>query len=277
MTRSVAPNQEDVFVRIRLITDTDGTPATGIVAAQAGHQMWYQRESAAVVTDGTSAADMGGLTSTHTDWEFIEIRNGYYWASYPDAAFVEGVASVLCGMDATGISCVAELVLIDALLKFQGKADSVTATTTTFPTGTTPKQGDQIYVIDGTGGRQTRLVRSATGEVATHLAWDVNISATTSTIILLPGDETLGDGGINADAAVSSRSTVTTSQVNVEAANALATYDGPTRAEATADKAEVLAVLPAALSTAGNIKADVEEVNEITVTGDGQTGTEWGP
>ena len=43
------------------------------------------------------------------------------------------------------------------------------------------------------------------------------------------------------------------------------------------DTTNTLARLPAALSTAGNIKADVEEVNETTVGGDGGVGTEWGP
>ncbi len=221
MTQSVAPDQLNVFVTVRLITDADGTPAESVVAATAGHQIWYRRDLSALVTDGTSAADLASLTTAHTDWEFLHIRDGYYTVAYPDAAFVSDVGNVLCGMDATGISCVAESVLIDKFLKFQGKAAAATAITTTFPTGTTPKKGDEIYVIIGTGERQTRLITSVAGEIATHLAWDVNISVTTSTIVLVPGDETLADGGINVDTTVSSRSTITQAEVNSEADQAI--------------------------------------------------------
>ena len=49
-----------------------------------------------------------------------------------------------------------------------------------------------------------------------HGAWDTNISATASTIILIPGDETLADGGINCDAAISTRSSHTESDVETK-------------------------------------------------------------
>jgi hypothetical protein len=213
---SVALDQQNVFVTVRMITDADGTPATGIVAATAGHVIWYRRDGAAVVTDSTSAANLASLTTAHTDWEFLHIRNGYYTIAYPDAAFAAGVGSVLCGMETDAASCVAELVTIDPLFKYKGTASSVTATTPTFPAGPTVYQGDQIYVAEGTGIGQTRLITSATGQVATHAAWDVNISASASTIILIPGDETLADGGINVDATVSSRSSHTQADVRTE-------------------------------------------------------------
>ena len=213
---SVVQNQADVFVRIKLITDATGAPATGVVAATAGHVIAYQRENAAVVTDSTSAADASALTDAHVDWEFDEIGQGYYQVAFPDAAFIEGAGSVLCMMYATGISCVAELVTIDHILKFYGAASSVTATTTTFAAGPNVYQGDSIYVMDGTGEGQTRLIKSVSGQVATHDAWTVNISATTSTIILIPGDQTLADGGINCDVLTSSRSSHTIPNVRTE-------------------------------------------------------------
>ncbi len=222
MTQSVAPDQLNVFVTLRMITDADGIPATGVVAATGGHKIWYRRDGAADVDDSTSAADLALLTTPHVDWEFLHIRNGYYTVAYPDAAFARDVGKVLCGMEATGISCVAESVDIDPLIKFQGKASAATATTTTFPAGTLPKKGDEIYVIIGTGERQTRLVKSVSGEVATHDAWLVNISTTTSTIVLIPGSAILADGGINVDVAVSSRSTLTAAQSNSEADQAIA-------------------------------------------------------
>lgn len=272
----VALNQANVSLRIRMLDDTDGTPATGVVAATGGHEIWYQRGfDNAAVTDSTSAADMTLITDVHTDWEFIHIREGWYRVDFPDAAFAEGVGSVMCGMNATGFSGISVTVVIEPLYKYQGTASSVTATTTTFPAGTDPYKGDFIYAVEGTGIKQMVMITSVAGQVATHEVWpDTNISDSTTTILLIAGQgDAMSDGGINADALVSSRSTVTTGDLSA----ALATYDGPTRAEATSDKNEVLAVLPSALSTAGNIKADIEEVNETAVTGDGGAGTEWGP
>lgn len=224
MTQLVAPDQIDVFVTVRMITDADGTPATGVVAATAGHVIQYRRDGAAIVTDAGAAADLASLTTAHTDWEFLHIFDGYYTVALPDAAFVKGVGNVLCNMVATGISSVSESVIIDKFLKFQGKASSVTATTTTFPSGTTPEKGDEIYVSDGTGERQTRLVKSVAGEVATHDAWGINISDSSSTIVLIPGSAILADGGINVDTTVSSRSDLTEAQVNTQVALALDTF-----------------------------------------------------
>ena len=272
MTQSVAPDQKDVFVTVRMITDADGLPATGVVAATGGHLIEYRRDAAAVVTDGGSAADLATLTTAHTDWEFLHIFDGYYTVAIPDAAFVKGVGNVLVNMRATNISGVAESVIIDKFLKFQGKATGATATTTTFPNGTRPLQGDQIYVIEGTGDRQTRLVTSVSGEIATHLAWDSgrNISTSTSTIVLIPGDETLADGGINVDVAVSTRSTLTAAQSNAEADTALVDYD-------TAKQALVDAKLPDALSPGGKIVADVKEVNDVAIKGVGSLDDPWNP
>jgi len=213
MTDRVAVGQTNVFVTVRLITDADGTPATGVVAATSGHIIEYRRDGAAVVNDSTSAADLASLTTAHTDWEFLHITQGYYTVAFPDAAFAAGVGGVLCSMSATGISCVGQYVIIDPLLKFQGQASSVTATTTTFPAGPVVKQGDTIFASMGTGAGQSRLITSATGQLAAHLAWDTNISASATTIILIPGDETVGDGGINCDVATSSRSSHSQSDV----------------------------------------------------------------
>jgi hypothetical protein len=245
MTQSVATGQTDVFVTLRLITDATNNPATGVVAATGGHVIWYRRDGAAVVTDSGAAADLASLTTAHTDWEFLEIRNGQYTVAFPDAAFAAGVAGVLCGMEATGISCEEVYVTIDPLFKFKGLASAATSTTTTFPAGPTVYKGDSIYVAEGTGIGQTRLITSATGQVATHAAFDVGISTSASTIILIPGDATLADGGINVDAAVSTRSSHT--QANV-------------RTEMDASNAE---------------GCNITQINGTTVQGDGTVGNLW--
>lgn len=217
----VALNQKDVSVRIRMLTDADGTPATGITDASAGHVISYQRGfDTALVTDGGSAADLALITSAHSDWGFFEIGEGWYRVDFPDAAFAEGVGSTLCTMATTAESAVSVTVIIEPLFKYQGTADSVTTTTTTFPTGTTPLKGDIIMVVEGTGepGNQV-LVTSVTGEVATHAAFETGISATTTTILLIAGDAVTADGGINCDASVAARATP--AQVNTECDQAI--------------------------------------------------------
>lgn len=225
MPNTVALNQQDVSVRIRVLDDSDGTPYTGMTAATTGHEIWYQRGyDNAAVTDGGSAADHAAIGDTHTDWEFIHINEGWYRVDIPDAAFLEGEGTVAIGMNATGYTGITETIVIDPILKFQGQASSVTTTTTTFPAGTTPLKGDTIMVVDGTGepGNQV-LITSVSGEVATHAEFETGISATTTTILLIAGDAVTGDGGILCDAATSTLATP--AQVKSQADDALSDYD----------------------------------------------------
>lgn len=245
----VALNQDDVSVRIKMLTNADGTPATGITAATAGHAIWYQRgERTAQVTDSGSAADLSSITDAHSDWGFKEIGNGWYRVDFPDAAFAEGVGSVICGMATTAASAVEVTVEISPFIKFQGKASSVTSTTTTFEAGTTPLKGDRIMVVDGTGEPgNTVLVTSAAGEVATHPAFETGISASDTTIMLIAGDATSADGGINADVAASTLSTLDTAD------------------------------LSAAINNAEPIDANITQVKGVAVTGTGTESDPWGP
>jgi hypothetical protein len=79
--------------------------------------------------------------------------------------------------------------------------------------------------------------------------------------------------------------------INAEVDTALADYDGPTRAEATADKDEILTdvgtvdtVVDAikaktdslTFTEAGQVDANVQMVNDVPLTGDGNA-TPWGP
>jgi hypothetical protein len=321
--RTVALNQKDVSLRIRVLDDATGIPYEGMTDVTAGHRIWYQRGyDIAAVTDGGSANDHAGVGDAHTDWEFIHLIAGDYRVDFPDAAFLEDVGTVLCGMDATGYSCIAETVTISPFLKFQGEADSVTATTTTFESGTTPLKGDVIMVMEGTGdnGNQV-LVTSVAGEVATHAAFSTGISATTTTIVLISGDEITAQGGINCDAQVSLTATpaqvaaaadqaivdaslatadkllgftqlglrkdsaietdraTEVSEINADEGSGAGVFDNTTDSQEgiISDTDNIQARLPAALSTDGNMKSNIKEVNDVEVTGDGETGTEWNP
>lgn len=263
----VAINQEDVSVRIRVLTNSDGTPYTGLTAASAGHEIWYQRGvDNAAVTDSGSAADHGAVTDAHTDWEFIHIRDGWYRVDVPDAAFAEGEDSVIIGMNATGYSGISETVIIEPAFKFQGSPSSVTSTTTTFPSGTTPLKGDKIRVLKGTGepGNEV-LITSVAGEVATHAAFETGISATTSTILLIAGDAVTGDGGINNDVPNSDAATPT--EVESECSDALTAAD-------VAKQDKMLAYFQLALRQDANVNTDrATELSEINADEGSGVGT----
>ncbi len=262
----VALDQTNVSVRIRMLTDADGTPATGIDDTAAGHVISYQRGfDTAFVTDGGSAADLALITSVHSDWGFFEIGEGWYRVDYPDAAFLEGVGSTLCTMFTDAASAVSETVIIEPLFKFQGQAASVTALTTTFPAGTDPYKGDFIYVPQGTGIRQMVMITSVADQVATHEPWpDANISATTSTILLIAGQgDVMSDGGILVDVASSTLSTLTAPQVNAECDQAILDAD------------LALAANQAPLSVSGRVESAVMVVNGRIVDGIGQEGNFW--
>jgi len=245
--KSVALNQTDLSFVIRMITDSSNNPDGTVTSATPGLSMWYRRDNELVVTDAGAVNDLAALNTSHVDWGILHIRSGYYRVDYPDAVSIEGVGGVVVGMDATGISGDAEFIDIDPFVKFQGRAVSTTTTTTTFPVGTGPLKGDQILVVSGTGDIGNGvLITSVAGEVATHAAFSTGISSATTVIVILPGDSITADGGINADATISSRSVLTSTE------------------------------LDASLVNATNVSANINQVNGTTVTGDGSAPT-WGP
>jgi hypothetical protein len=286
MTQTVAINQQNVSLRIKML-DSSGAPATGITASDAGHVIWYQRgASGSVVTDGGSAADLASLGAAHSDWGFEEIGYGWYRVDYPDAAFLEGALSVICGMSTDAADAVEVLIDIDPFFKYQGVPSSVTSTTTTFPAGTTPLKGDLIMVVDGTGEPgNIVVVQSASGEVATHAAFETAISDTTTTVLLIAGDATLADGGINVDAAVTTRSSLTPAEVlsecqdaidsrNLATASALATVDtevGVIDGIVDDIKAKTDSLT---FTKSGEVDANMQSINDATVVGDGNA-TPW--
>ena len=295
--QSVALNQNNVSIHLRCLNDSDGTPATGLLAADAGHEIWYQRGfDTAVVTDGGSAADLTLITDAHSDWGFIEVRVGLYRVDLPDAAYADGVGSVTAGMNATGISSIGKTVDIGPF-KYHGTAVSVTTTSTTFPAGSNPYVGDTIYVKEGTGLGGEVLILSVVGQVATHNVFPVGISDSTSTILLIPGYAQL----VHLDDDITTRSTLDTDDLTTETAEVVAgqvterttvlagqvterntvlaklpAAPGPTRAEATSDKAEVIDKLPATKTVGDRLRVAVEVVNGRVVTGTGGAGDEWG-
>ena len=88
-------------VTIRIIDSTDGTPETGVVWNTAGIDLWYRRESSAVVS--VTEATLALLTTAHADGGFLHISHGEYRFDLPDAAFATGANHVEIGGTVTGM------------------------------------------------------------------------------------------------------------------------------------------------------------------------------
>ncbi len=88
-------------VTIRIIDATDGTPETGVVWDTAGIDLWYRRESGALVS--VTEATLAALTTAHTDGGFLHISDGEYRLDLPDAAFATGTQHVDVGGTVTGM------------------------------------------------------------------------------------------------------------------------------------------------------------------------------
>ena len=257
---TVAVGQTNVSLIIKMLTIADGSDATGISHSSTGHQIAYQRgPNTASVDDATASTTLAAITTAHTDWAVKEVSStdmpGLYRIDLPDAAFAAGVGTVTCTMQTTAETCVPVTVTIEPLFKFQGLASAATGTTTTFAAGPVPYKGDVIYVAAGTGIGQSRVITSVASQVATHVAWDTNISTSASTILLIGGDAF----GANPDVVSSTLSTITSGDLGAETTT-------------------VTDLLPSALSTGGNIKADVKEIADVAITGLGIEATdEWRP
>jgi hypothetical protein len=99
-------------VTLRIIDSTDGTPETGVVFNTSGIDLWYRRESAAVVS--ITEATLAALTTAHTDGGFLHISHGVYRFDIPDAAFATGVNKVEFGGTVTGMVVIGgEIKLVD--------------------------------------------------------------------------------------------------------------------------------------------------------------------
>jgi hypothetical protein len=231
MGKTVALNQTDVSVTLRILADSTGVPNTGVNNSTTGLDIYYIREGAAAVSGGVSTGDLSSATAPHSDWDFIHLSDGWYRVDYPDAAFAEGVGTVTLGITADSFTGIGEHVKIEPLYKFQGNPASVTSTTRTkFESGTTPLKGDVIMVVDGTGdpGNQV-LVTSVSAEEAVHAPFSTGISAANTTVLLIAGDAVTADGGINNDAANSTLATPT--EVNAQCSAAIETAALATQAK----------------------------------------------
>ena len=275
--KTVALNQTNVSLRMRILADSTGVPNTGVNNSTTGFDIWYQRgENTAPVSGGVSTGDLSAVTDAHSDWDFIHINDGWYRVDFPDAAFAEGVDSVLCGIGADAFTGISQNVEISPFFKYQGVASAVTTLTTHFPSGTTPLKGDHIMVVEGTGepGNMV-MITSVSADEAIHPAFETGISATTTTILLIAGSETAGQGGYNVDVAVSSAATV--AQVSATVATVLASAGIATAADISAQTSTQDIQLAAIASTNDVLVTgvNVSSINDTPVIGAGTSASLW--
>jgi len=119
------------------------------------------------------------------------------------------------------------------------------------------------------------MVTSVSADEAIHPAFSTGISATTTTILLIAGSETAGQGGYNVDVAVSSAAT----QADVSAAVAIALASANIVNEAYIDaQTSTQAVQYAALSSSQTVLetgVNVSSINDVTVIGVGTSANLW--
>ena len=142
-------------------------------------------------------------------------------------------------------------------------AVTIDAQTVRFIAGTFRLSGveaDVAAILDDTADMQPKLGTPAGASISADIA---AIEAQTDDIgIAGAGLTALGDARLaNLDAAVSSRL-------------ASASYTAPDNTSITAIKAKTDSLT---FTKAGEVDANIKSVNDVTVTGDGQAGTEWGP
>lgn len=132
-------------------------------------------------------------------------------------------------------------------------------------------------------------IRAAVGLAAANLDTQIGDLPTNAELATALG--TADDAVL---AAIAALNNLSAAEVNAEVDTALADYDAPTKAELDAAVAPL--ALEASLTTvdgnvdaikaktddltftvAGQVDANIQYVNDTEVTGDGETGTEWGP
>ncbi len=103
MDRIIKGGTADVSIDVYIIDETTGIPETGVVFNEAGIDLKYRREGAAVVAIVEVDLATPLLTDPHLDGGFLEIGNGVYRFDLPDAVCAAGVKHVTVFGTITGM------------------------------------------------------------------------------------------------------------------------------------------------------------------------------
>ena len=260
--RQIPKGSTNRSVDLYIIDATDGTPEVGVAWNTAGIDLKYRRdlEAAVSVTEATLAA----LTTAHTDGGFLEIGNGAYRFDLPDAAWATGADHVTVYGTVTGMIVLPVTV---QLVGYDPEGAHVVQT------------GDSFARIGATGSGLTSLASQASVDTIDDFL-DTEVAAIKTKTDFLPS-ATAGSAGGVFIAGTNAATTITTALTTTFTGNltgsvdsvtnsvgsvtgAVGSVSGLTAATVHSDLDDIQARLPAALTGAGNMKADALAVNGST-------------
>lgn len=271
----VKKGSTDRSVPLAIVDSGDGTPETGVVFNTSGIDLWYRREGEAVtsVTEATLAA----LTTAHTDGGFLHVGHGVYRFDLPDAAFATGANYVDIGGTVTGMVVFGGRVrLVD-----YDPENAVRLGLTALPNAAADAAGG--LPISDAGGLDLDAKLAATNEVtAARMGaltdWinggrlDLLLDAALADTNELQTD--WANGGrldLILDARASQTSVDTIDDfLDAEIAAILAAVD--TEVAAIKTQTDKLT-----FTVANQLDANIQSINDASLTGDGTSGTPWGP
>ena len=276
MGRPIKKGSTDQSTTIKIIDATTGLPEEEVVWNTAGIDLWYRREGE-VVVDITEAT-LATLDAAHSDGGFLHIKHGCYRLDLPDAAVAAGAGknSVHIGGTVTGMIVIGnDHALVDydpydsadlGLTILSDWADGGRLDLLLDAIPTTAMRGTDNAALASVVGALADA--AAGGEVTEadtlmqYIKQLINILIGTPGIAAFPSEAAPANAvslaeviraihadvtGLNGDAMRGTNGANTTvpdaagiAATPAEVATALETYDGPTRAEATADKNEIL-------------------------------------
>lgn len=303
----------DYSCLIRVIDSTDGTPETGFDHATSGIDLWYRRGARGAITSITEAA-LAAVDSAHSDGGVEQVGNGYVRVDLPDAAVAAGVECVQVGGTATGMVVIGALIpIVNTTTAMLGvnvvsfTANAITATAINADAITAAKVAADVHAEaadavwdeaqgDHVGAGTFGLIASEIADILTDTGTTLQaeldgIQADTEDLQTKIG--TPAGASVSADIAAVKAETAaivndtdviddaTSGLVKIASDVAAILVDTGTTLQGEldgiqADTEDIQARLPAALTAAGNIKADVLRINGTALTGDG-SGTPWGP
>jgi hypothetical protein len=218
---AVLKGSTDITLYFVLVDDGTGLPLTGVAHTDVTGSYVRTRGTRTAIT----MANLAAPDSAHSDggWEEVDGTNqpGLYRFDIPDAAFATGARAVIVTVKATGAKTEHQyLPLWDV-----NTQDGVRAGLTALPNAAADAAGGLI--ISDAGGLDADAQRSDVAAILvdTGTTLDGKIDTIDNFVDDLESRLTAGRATNldNLDAAISSRSTVTTAQVNAEVVDALAT------------------------------------------------------
>jgi hypothetical protein len=242
---------------------TDGSGKTGLVAADL--TVSYTRvetDNDVVVTDVTgSLSNLSALTDAHSDWGLKEVSStlapGLYRLDIADAVFASGAWSAVVYVMITTSAAAASPIAF-RLVAFN-PLDAVRLGLTALPNAAADAAGG--LPISDAGG----------------LDLDAQLVTKINDILTDTGTTLQGElDGIQADTEdIQARLPAALVSGRIDASVGAIAANAITAAATAADFGTEVAAAVLAAAAAAPIDANVQEINDVAITGDGQTGTEF--